>query len=90
MDPDIDGRTRDQLVEEGEEPACRHRRQSRQFGSRSVLTALPALGLLPEQINPAVAAPHWPKFLRGCIAYREILGREIQGAMIADVEYDTR
>jgi hypothetical protein len=43
---------------------------------------------LPEKIDPAVAVPPWPKFLRGCIAYREHLDREIPGAAVADVEYD--
>ena len=27
--------------------------------------------LLPERIEPAVAVPPWPKFIRGCLAYRE-------------------
>jgi hypothetical protein len=43
-------------------------------------------GLLPEKIAPAVAVPPWPKFLRGCLRYRESLDRELPGAPVADVE----
>ena len=30
-------------------------------------------GLLPERIAPEIAVPPWPKFLRGCVKYRESL-----------------
>lgn len=43
-------------------------------------------GLLPEKITPEVAVPPWPKFIRGCLAYREALDRELPAAPIADVE----
>ena len=45
-------------------------------------------GLLPERITPEVAVPPWPKFLRGCIRYREALERELPNAPVADVELD--
>jgi hypothetical protein len=45
-------------------------------------------GLLPERVDPAVAIPPWPRFIRGCVAYRESLDRELPGAQIHDVEYD--
>jgi hypothetical protein len=49
----------------------------------------PALwGLLPEKIAPEVAVPPWPKFLRGCLRYRESLDRELPNAPVADVEYE--
>lgn len=44
-------------------------------------------GLLPEQIEPAVAVPPWPKFLRGCVAYRQALERELPRAGVHDAEY---
>ena len=47
----------------------------------------PALwGLLPEKLAPEVAVPPWPKFLRGCVRYRESLERELPDAPVADVE----
>jgi hypothetical protein len=44
-------------------------------------------GLLPEHVDPAVAVPPWPKFLRGCVAYREVLERELPEAAVHDAEY---
>ena len=47
----------------------------------------PALwGLLPEKLDPAIAVPPWPRFLRGCVRYREALERELPNAPVADVE----
>jgi hypothetical protein len=45
-------------------------------------------GLLPEPLDPEIAVPPWPKFLRGCVKYRESLDRQRPGAPIADVEFD--
>ena len=43
--------------------------------------------LLPEPTDPEVAVPPWPRFLRGCVSYRESLDRELPGAAIHDREY---
>ncbi|ALN92783.1 hypothetical protein LG3211_3846 [Lysobacter gummosus] len=32
--------------------------------------------LLPERIEPQIAVPQWPAFLRGCVRYRESLDRQ--------------
>jgi hypothetical protein len=45
-------------------------------------------GLLPERIEPQIAVPPWPKFLRGCLAYRESLERQRPGAPVHDAEYE--
>lgn len=45
-------------------------------------------GLLPERVTPQVAVPPWPKFLRGCLRYRESLDRELPNAPVADVELE--
>jgi hypothetical protein len=34
--------------------------------------------------------PPWPKFLRGCVAFRTSLDKELPDAAIADVEFDER
>lgn len=44
--------------------------------------------LLPERIEPQIAVPPWPKFLRGCIRYRESLDRQKPGAPALDEEFD--
>lgn len=45
-------------------------------------------GLLPERIDPAIAVPPWPQFLRGCLRYRESLDRELPHAPRPPAEYD--
>lgn len=44
--------------------------------------------LLPEKINPSIAVPPWPKFLRGCVRYRQSLDEQAPGAPIHDKEFD--
>ncbi|HVO04378.1 MAG TPA: hypothetical protein VMT54_19435 [Candidatus Cybelea sp.] len=44
-------------------------------------------GLLPEPIAPEVAVPPWPRFMRGCIAFRASLDKELPEAPVADVEF---
>ena len=44
--------------------------------------------LLPEQVDPRIAVPAWPQFLRGCLRYRESLDRQASGAPRIDAEYD--
>jgi hypothetical protein len=39
-------------------------------------------GLLPEKMAPEVAVPPWPKFLSGCVRYRESLERELPDAPV--------
>ena len=47
-------------------------------------------GLLPEQTDPVPEVPGWPEFLRGCVAYRASLDRELPHATRVHVEYDGR
>jgi hypothetical protein len=46
--------------------------------------------LLPERTDPQIAVPPWPKFLRGCLAYRESLDRQRPDAPVHDREYEGR
>jgi hypothetical protein len=39
-------------------------------------------------MDPEVAVPPWPKFLRGCIAYRQALDRELPTAPVAEGDYE--
>jgi hypothetical protein len=36
--------------------------------------------LLPEAVMPAVAVPDWPRFMRGCIRYRQSLDDQLPAA----------
>ncbi|QND60743.1 hypothetical protein [Mesorhizobium huakuii] len=44
--------------------------------------------LLPEKTEPAIAVPPWPKFMRGCIQYRQSLDRQAPDAPIHDKEFN--
>jgi hypothetical protein len=44
--------------------------------------------LLPERTQPSIAVPPWPKFMRGCVRYRQSLDEQAAGAPILDKEYD--
>ena len=44
--------------------------------------------LLPEKTDPAIAVPPWPKFMRGCIRYRQSLDKQAPGAQVHDQEFD--
>ena len=44
-------------------------------------------GLLPEPVDPDVAVPPWPRFLRGCVRYRESLEQELPDAPVHDREF---
>jgi hypothetical protein len=88
MDDDIERMTRDQLVHE-----IRRLREGirahRDSSGHDLCWHHPQLwGLLPEQVRPEVAVPSWPQFMRGCIAYRAALDRELKDAPVADVEFD--
>lgn len=44
--------------------------------------------LLPDKASPQIAVPPWPKFLRGCIRYRQSLEEQAPGAPVHDKEFD--
>ncbi|ESW91164.1 MULTISPECIES: hypothetical protein [unclassified Mesorhizobium] len=44
--------------------------------------------LLPEKTEPAIAVPPWPKFMRGCIRYRQSLDKQAPDAPVFDKEFD--
>jgi hypothetical protein len=44
--------------------------------------------LLPERLEPAIAVPPWPKFLLGCVRYRQSLDEQAEGAPVHDKEFD--
>lgn len=48
----------------------------------------PALwNLLPEKTKPDIAVPPWPKFMRGCVRYRQSLDEQASGAAVHDREF---
>jgi hypothetical protein len=87
MDDDLAGMTREALIAE----VRRLRsgiREHRDSSGHDLCWHHPQLwGLLPEPIPQDIAVPPWPKFLRGCLKYRESLDRELPNARSAEQEY---
>ena len=76
MDEDLDNRTRETRIDEVKKlrQAIRHHRDS---SGHELCWHHPQLwNLLPERIEPQIAVPQWPAFLRGCVRYRESLDRQ--------------
>jgi hypothetical protein len=90
MDPDSDleALNRDQLVAEVKRLRAGIRTHRDSTGHDLCWHHPDLWGLLPERVTPDVAVPPWPKFLRGCLRYREALERELPDASRADFEYE--
>lgn len=88
MDEDLQGLGRDALIAEVKRLRAGIR-EHRDSSGHALCWHHPQLwGLLPERIAPQVAVPPWPKFLRGCLRYRESLERELPDAPAHDAEYE--
>ena len=87
MDDDLDRMEREALIAEVKRLRAGIRAH-RDSSGHDLCWHHPQLwGLLPEPIPADIAVPPWPKFLRGCLKYRESLERDLPNARIADVEY---
>jgi hypothetical protein len=88
MDEDLQTMSREALIAEVQR-LRRGIRAHRDSSGHDLCWHHPQLwGLLPERIDPAIAVPPWPRFLRGCVRYRESLDRELPHAPEAPAEYD--
>lgn len=88
MDDDLETMSRDALIAEVARLRAGIRRH-RDASGHDLCWHHPALwDLLPEKTEPAIAVPPWPKFLRGCIRYRQSLDEQAPGAPVHDEEYD--
>jgi hypothetical protein len=88
MDEDLNGMGREALVEEVKKLRAGIR-EHRDNSAHDLCWHHPQLwALLPEKIDPKIAVPPWPKFMRGCIRYRQSLDTQAPDAPIADNEYD--
>jgi hypothetical protein len=88
MDDDLDAMDRAALVAEVKKlrAAIREHRDS---SGHDLCWHHPAMwSLLPETVAPQIAVPPWPKFLRGCIRYRQSLDEQAAAAPVHDKEFD--
>jgi len=88
MDEDLESMNRETLIEEVRKlrGGIRGHRDST---GHDLCWHHPAMwALLPEKTDPAIAVPPWPKFMRGCIQYRQSLDKQAPGAQVHDKEFD--
>jgi hypothetical protein len=79
-DRDLEQMSREQLIAEAKKLRAGIRAH-RDSSSHDLCWHHPQLwGLLPEPVADDIAVPPWPKFLRGCVKYRESLDRELPNA----------
>jgi hypothetical protein len=80
MDEDLEGLSREQLVEEVKRLRAGIRTH-RDASGHDLCWHHPDLWkLLPEPLEQRLAVPAWPQFLRGCIRYRQSLDEQLPGA----------
>lgn len=87
LDEDLDGLSREQLV--AEVKALRAAiREHRDSTGHDLCWHHPQLwALLPERVEPVIAVPAWPQFMRGCIRYRQSLDEQVPEAPRTDGEF---
>jgi hypothetical protein len=86
MDEDLETMSREALVAEVRRLRAAIRTHRDSSGQELCWHHPELWNLLPEQITPDVAVPPWPRFMRGCVRYREALERELPDARVHDVE----
>ena len=80
MDEDLEHFTRDELVAEVKRLRAGIR-SHRDSTKHELCWHHPQLwSLLPEKLEPDLAVPAWPQFLRGCLRYRESLDLQLPNA----------
>ena len=87
MDEDLSALSREQLIEEVRRLRAGIR-QHRDSTGHDLCWHHPQLwALLPERVEPAIAVPAWPQFMRGCIHYRQSLDEQAPGAPRSEGEF---
>lgn len=88
MDDDLESLDRDALIAEVKKLRTGIR-QHRDATGHDLCWHHPDLwDLLPEKTEPSIAVPPWPKFMRGCIQYRQSLDKEAPSAPVHDKEFN--
>ena len=88
MDDDLDTMDRTALVSEVRKLRAAIRDHRDQTGHGLCWHHPDLWSLLPEKTKPSIAVPPWPKFMRGCVRYRQSLDEQAAGAPVHDREYD--
>ena len=80
MDEDLEAMSRLELVVEVRKLRAAIR-QHRDSSGHDLCWHHPDLwSSLPERVEPAIAVPDWPQFMRGCVRYRQSLDEQAPDA----------
>jgi len=90
MDDDLNDMSREALIAEAAKLRAAIRQHRDESGHGLCWHHPDMWALLPEKMDPDIAVPPWPKFLRGCVKYRESLDRQRPDAPVLDQEFDGR
>jgi hypothetical protein len=88
MDEDLASMSRDGLVAEVRKLRAGIRKHRDSTGHALCWHHPDLWGLLPERTDPEIAVPPWPKFMRGCIRYRQSLDVQAPDAPVHDKEFN--
>ena len=87
-DDDLGGMSRDDLIAEVKRLRDGIRAHRDSSGHQLCWHHPQLWRLLPEPLAKEIAVPPWPKFLRGCVRYREALERELPNARSFEEEFE--
>ena len=87
-DEDLEQLTRDQLLAEVKKLRAGIRRHRDSTGHELCWHHPRLWELLPEKVEPDLAVPAWPQFLRGCLRYRESLDAQLPDAPCVTDEFE--
>ena len=90
MDDDLAAFSREDLVAEVKRLRAAIR-QHRDTSRHDLCWHQPQLwALLPEKSDPLPTVPEWPRFLRGCIRYRQSLDEQLPQAPRTSTEFEPK
>ena len=87
MDEDLDAMSREELLAVARTLRAAIRKHRDETGHGLCWHHPDMWALLPDKTDPQIAVPPWPKFLRGCVKYRESLDRQKPEAPVWDREF---